>query len=148
MMTRKRSHTHCRAMKFMVRWWAVAYFETVTSKMILTQVLDSCCPLNMLYSFDRIHINLVVSKPNFCRWRCGQNVDCSPIIDHIKDFSPKFPWFIIILPIELATWAQVQKGTSGRSQRVRRNRSSWGMGLSENSVPLHPMAMVNDHYPY
>ena len=22
------------------------------------------------------------------------------------------------------------------------------MGLSENSVPLHPMAMVNDHYSY
>ena len=25
-------------------------------------------------------------------------------------------------------------------------RENWYMGLSENSVPLHPM--VNDHYPY
>ena len=37
-------------------------------------------------------------------------------------------------------------GTFGNMQQLHALNCSSDMGLSENSVPLHPM--VNNHYPY
>ena len=81
------------------------------------------------------------------RRRCGEAVPC-----------PCSPcrWMVVLRRQRRSSWKFSQvPGRSQRSQCQKKpseqfNWFNWvwlmNMGLSENSVPLHPM--VNDHYPY
>ena len=50
----------------------------------------------------------------------------------------------VVIPSALTAVSNMPAASETTLERQRRR--TWHMGLSENSVPLHPM--VNDHYPY